>query len=208
MKYLALQTMCASASATVFFVLGGAAGSAGWRVPFWVHAVSLEGAGQDAHRGRSDRLARQALLDHRDPAGALDHEGQQLEGLHGRLHLGTDPYHAELAGGRGVVGTLVDGPGQTPQLVQGEFVTDLGVIVGDQEQPAVLVEVDGGQAVDDAVRHQQSVDGAQHRGGVHGAPVEPGDTRLKSWRIFRSSRCGPEPNDVSRRGCPHAGAAS
>ncbi|MGW4912597.1 MFS transporter [Streptomyces sp. NPDC004270] len=40
-KYLALQTMCASASATVFFVLGGAAGSAGWRVPFWVYTVSL-----------------------------------------------------------------------------------------------------------------------------------------------------------------------
>ncbi|MDH6566048.1 MFS family permease [Streptomyces sp. SAI-117] len=40
-KYLALQTMCASASATVFFVLGGAVGSAGWRVPFWVYAVSL-----------------------------------------------------------------------------------------------------------------------------------------------------------------------
>ncbi|MHC3472800.1 MFS transporter [Streptomyces sp. 7R007] len=40
-KYLALQTMCASASATVFFVLGGAAGSAGWRVPFWVYAASL-----------------------------------------------------------------------------------------------------------------------------------------------------------------------
>jgi MFS family permease len=40
-KYLTLQTMCASASATVFFVLGGAAGSAGWRVPFWVYAVSL-----------------------------------------------------------------------------------------------------------------------------------------------------------------------
>ncbi|MEU6378948.1 MFS transporter [Streptomyces sp. NPDC046909] len=40
-KYLALQTMCASASATVFFVLGGAAGSAGWRVPFWAYAVSL-----------------------------------------------------------------------------------------------------------------------------------------------------------------------
>jgi MFS family permease len=40
-KYLALQTMCASGSATVFFVLGGAAGSAGWRVPFWVYAVSL-----------------------------------------------------------------------------------------------------------------------------------------------------------------------
>ncbi|MFG2800854.1 MFS transporter [Streptomyces pseudovenezuelae] len=40
-KYLALQTMCASASATAFFVVGGAAGSAGWRVPFWVYAVSL-----------------------------------------------------------------------------------------------------------------------------------------------------------------------
>ncbi|MDO0910642.1 MFS transporter [Streptomyces sp. DT2A-34] len=40
-KYLALQTMCASASATVFFVLGGAMGAAGWKVPFWVYAVSL-----------------------------------------------------------------------------------------------------------------------------------------------------------------------
>jgi MFS family permease len=40
-KYLALQTMCASASATVFFVIGGAVGSAGWRVPFWIYAVSL-----------------------------------------------------------------------------------------------------------------------------------------------------------------------
>jgi MFS family permease len=40
-KYLALQTMCASASATAFFVLGGAVGAAGWRMPFWVYAVSL-----------------------------------------------------------------------------------------------------------------------------------------------------------------------
>ncbi|MFC8347087.1 MFS transporter [Streptomyces sp. NPDC057280] len=40
-RYLALQTMCASASATVFFALGGAVGAAGWRVPFWVYAVSL-----------------------------------------------------------------------------------------------------------------------------------------------------------------------
>ncbi|MET9778574.1 MFS transporter [Streptomyces sp. NPDC006367] len=40
-KYLALQTMCSAASATVFFVLGGAVGSAGWRAPFWVYALSL-----------------------------------------------------------------------------------------------------------------------------------------------------------------------
>ncbi|GHG88542.1 MFS transporter [Streptomyces lanatus] len=40
-RYLALQTMCASASATVFFVLGGAVGAAGWKVPFWIYAVSL-----------------------------------------------------------------------------------------------------------------------------------------------------------------------
>ncbi|GAB2756899.1 MFS transporter [Streptomyces bullii] len=40
-RYLALQTMCASASATAFFVIGGAVGAAGWRVPFWVYAVSL-----------------------------------------------------------------------------------------------------------------------------------------------------------------------
>ncbi|MET7695378.1 MFS transporter [Streptomyces sp. NPDC005483] len=40
-RYLALQTMCASASATAFFAIGGAAGSAGWRTPFWIYAVSL-----------------------------------------------------------------------------------------------------------------------------------------------------------------------
>ena len=40
-RYLAMQTMCAAISATAFFVLGGAAGSAGWRMPFWAYAVSL-----------------------------------------------------------------------------------------------------------------------------------------------------------------------
>lgn len=40
-RYLALQTMCASASATAFFVIGGVAGSAGWRAPFWIYAISL-----------------------------------------------------------------------------------------------------------------------------------------------------------------------
>ncbi|MFC9325676.1 MFS transporter [Kitasatospora sp. NPDC057015] len=40
-RLLALQTICASLSATAFFVLGGAAGSAGWRAPFWAYAVGL-----------------------------------------------------------------------------------------------------------------------------------------------------------------------
>ncbi|MFF8195739.1 MFS transporter [Streptomyces bobili] len=40
-RYLALQTMCASVSATAFFVIGGALGSAGWRAPFWIYAVGL-----------------------------------------------------------------------------------------------------------------------------------------------------------------------
>ncbi|RDV47106.1 MULTISPECIES: MFS transporter [unclassified Streptomyces] len=40
-RYLALQTMCASASATVFFVLGGVLGAADWRAPFWLYAAGL-----------------------------------------------------------------------------------------------------------------------------------------------------------------------
>ncbi|MGW4383962.1 MFS transporter [Kitasatospora sp. NPDC004531] len=40
-RYLALQAMCAAVSATAFFALGGAAGSAGWRAPFWAYAVGL-----------------------------------------------------------------------------------------------------------------------------------------------------------------------
>ncbi len=40
-RYLALQTICASASATAFFILGGVLGGSGWRGPFWAYAVSL-----------------------------------------------------------------------------------------------------------------------------------------------------------------------
>ncbi|WP_329285505.1 MFS transporter [Streptomyces sp. NBC_00691] len=40
-RYLALQTMCASASATLFFVLGGALGAANWSAPFWLYAIGL-----------------------------------------------------------------------------------------------------------------------------------------------------------------------
>nr|WP_051733108.1 MFS transporter [Kitasatospora phosalacinea] len=40
-KYLALQAMCSALSATAFFALGGAVGSAGWRAPFWAYAVGL-----------------------------------------------------------------------------------------------------------------------------------------------------------------------
>ncbi|WP_434975978.1 MFS transporter [Streptomyces hydrogenans] len=40
-RYLALQTMCASASATLFFVLGGVLGAADWRAPFWLYAIGL-----------------------------------------------------------------------------------------------------------------------------------------------------------------------
>ncbi|SHM23156.1 MFS transporter [Cryptosporangium aurantiacum] len=40
-RWLALQTVCTAIAATLFFVLGGALGSAGWRTPFWAYAVSL-----------------------------------------------------------------------------------------------------------------------------------------------------------------------
>jgi len=40
-KYLGLQTLVASISATVFLALGGALGAAGWRAPFWLYVVPL-----------------------------------------------------------------------------------------------------------------------------------------------------------------------
>ena len=39
------------------------------------------------------------------------------------------------------------------------------------------------------------------------APVERGVARLKSWRIFRRSRCSPN-RDVNRQSRPHPGAAT
>jgi MFS family permease len=40
-KYLGLQTLVASISATVFLALGGALGAAGWRAPFWLYVIPL-----------------------------------------------------------------------------------------------------------------------------------------------------------------------
>ncbi|MCK9793669.1 MFS transporter [Isoptericola sp. 4D.3] len=40
-RYLGLQTVATTLAATVFIVLGGALGVAGWHTPFWVYAVSL-----------------------------------------------------------------------------------------------------------------------------------------------------------------------
>ena len=40
-RWLGLQTVFASLSATVFVAMGGALGSQGWRTPFWLYASSL-----------------------------------------------------------------------------------------------------------------------------------------------------------------------
>ncbi|GAA4601773.1 MFS family permease [Actinoplanes octamycinicus] len=40
-RYLGLQTLLASVSATVFLGLGGAIGASGWRAPFWLYTVAL-----------------------------------------------------------------------------------------------------------------------------------------------------------------------
>jgi MFS family permease len=40
-RWLGLQTVFASLSATLFFALGGALGSHSWRTPFWLYASSL-----------------------------------------------------------------------------------------------------------------------------------------------------------------------
>lgn len=40
-RWLGLQTVFASLSATVFFALGGALGAQDWRTPFWLYASSL-----------------------------------------------------------------------------------------------------------------------------------------------------------------------
>jgi MFS family permease len=39
-RYLGLQTLLASVSATVFLGVGGALGSSGWRTPFWLYLVA------------------------------------------------------------------------------------------------------------------------------------------------------------------------
>ncbi|MGW2829136.1 MFS transporter [Streptomyces sp. NPDC001286] len=40
-RYLALQSVCATVSATAFFILGGGMGSSDWRAPFQLYAVGL-----------------------------------------------------------------------------------------------------------------------------------------------------------------------
>ncbi len=40
-RYLGVQTLAATLSATVFLALGGALGAAGWRTPFWLYAIAI-----------------------------------------------------------------------------------------------------------------------------------------------------------------------
>src|SRR5690349_7612052 len=40
-RYLGLQTLLASVSATVFLGVGGALGGSGWRAPFWLYTIAL-----------------------------------------------------------------------------------------------------------------------------------------------------------------------
>jgi MFS family permease len=40
-RYLGLQVLVATVSATVFLALGGLLGTAGWRTPFWLYAVAI-----------------------------------------------------------------------------------------------------------------------------------------------------------------------
>ncbi len=40
-KYLSLQTVITTISATVFLAAGGALGSVSWRAPFWLYAISI-----------------------------------------------------------------------------------------------------------------------------------------------------------------------
>ncbi|WGW11888.1 MFS transporter [Saxibacter everestensis] len=76
-KYLGLQVLVASLSATLFFALGGILGSSGWRAPFWLYlsaiviavpmAVYLWEPARDAARARAvpvpwRRIAAPALV--------------------------------------------------------------------------------------------------------------------------------------------------
>ncbi|MDX3520486.1 MFS transporter [Streptomyces scabiei] len=82
-RYLAMQTMCAAISATAFLLVGGAAGSAGWRVPFWAYAVSLLLAPAMAAflpRPRPDDRAKALSPTVPDPAGRRPFPWRPLAG--------------------------------------------------------------------------------------------------------------------------------
>ncbi|MDR7110202.1 MFS family permease [Microbacterium trichothecenolyticum] len=40
-RYLSLQTVATTLGATLFIVIGGAVGSAGWHAPFWIYAIAI-----------------------------------------------------------------------------------------------------------------------------------------------------------------------
>ncbi|MEU5265846.1 MFS transporter [Amycolatopsis sp. NPDC021455] len=61
-RYLGLQTLVATLSATVFLALGGVLGASGWRTPFWLYAVAAPLA---------IPMALKLWQPHRRPAGHL-----------------------------------------------------------------------------------------------------------------------------------------
>ncbi|SEE28343.1 Fumarylacetoacetate (FAA) hydrolase family protein [Streptomyces misionensis] len=87
--------------------------------------------------------------------------------------------------GRGVVGALVGDPGQARQVLAGERLADVRVVLGHEEHPAIVVQIGGGEAADDAVGHEQAVGRAEQGGGVVGhRGRRPGETQPDAGRLL------------------------
>lgn len=121
-----------------------------------------------------------------------------MEAVDGDLDAGFDAEQAELAHGGGVVGALVGDPGQAGEVLAGEAVLDAGMVVGDDEDPAVVVEVGGGKAADDTVGHQEAVGGAEQTRGVvddgDGGACEP-EADARSLLVHDAGELDPEDVD-------------
>jgi len=78
-RYLALQSVCATVSATAFFILGGGMGSSDWRAPFQLYAVGLFLAPAMAAFLRRPRP--EAAVDEAPAAGRRHSPGLRLAGI-------------------------------------------------------------------------------------------------------------------------------
>ncbi len=133
-----------------------------------------ERARQDPQPVVGTQARGEPALQQRDAVGAGHEVGDGQERLDDDLRERLDPADPQLLRGRGERrGPVVDrDPRELAQVVEGDLLPHPFVARRDDHHPGVVVEVEVGHVVDEAVRQQEPVDGAQplgHPGDVLGA---------------------------------------
>ena len=151
----------------------------------------LDRAGHRAHADAVGDEVHEPALHERDPARTRDEDRDGEEVLRDDLDARLDAEHAQLQRRGGGRRRAVEGrhPRQLGQLLDGELVADLVVVLGHQAQPLVAVQVPVPQLAEEPVRQDEQVRAEEHlRGAIHDVGRRRREAQARPRRLLRHGR--------------------